>query len=233
MYLLILQKSRQVKELLYSFICILLFAACSSTKQSGSATIPSTPAESKDLNFLQNISITPAHSVSNSIERQTLSKKNHRTKPVIDFTNDPFNIENCTILQFKYAILMNLPVESVLNDKLVQFLDQWYGTPYRYGGTSKAGIDCSAFSSSLMGSVYGISIPRNSKEQYWISKRLHKGELAEGDLVFFNTRGRLSHVGVYLGNNKFAHASTSNGVMISDLDEEYFLKRYAGSGRIK
>ena len=84
-----------------------------------------------------------------------------------------------------------------------------------------------------MSAVYGITVPRNSRDQYDATKKIKKIQLLEGDLVFFNTRGGISHVGVYIGNNKFAHASTSNGVMISDLDEDYFARRYVASGRVK
>lgn len=146
---------------------------------------------------------------------------------------DNFAIESMNALQFKYAILLNLPVESILNSRLLLFLDNWYGTPYRYGGTSRKGIDCSAFVNYFMAAVYGVTIPRNSKDQYNAAKKIKKKQLEEGDLIFFNTRGGISHVGVYVSNNKFAHASTSSGVTLSDLDDDYFAKRYIGSGRVR
>jgi cell wall-associated NlpC family hydrolase len=79
----------------------------------------------------------------------------------------------------------------------------------------------------------GLSISRTCREQYADTRRIKKSQLQEGDLVFFKTRGKsISHVGIYLRNNKFIHASTSSGVMISDLNEDYFDARYAGAGRI-
>jgi cell wall-associated NlpC family hydrolase len=137
-------------------------------------------------------------------------------------------------LQFKYAILLDVPVEEVNDEKLFSFIDSWYGTPYRYGGFSKDGVDCSAFTQAMMSNIYEVSVPRISAEQFNQSKRISRKELKEGDLVFFKTSGRtISHVGIYLRNNKFVHASTSAGVMISDLDEDYFSRRYAGSGRVR
>jgi lipoprotein Spr len=82
--------------------------------------------------------------------------------------------------------------------------------------------------------VYGIALPRVSRDQYRISRKISTTELQEGDLVFFNTKGSgVSHVGVYLGNNKFMHASVSRGVMVSDLFEPYYLQRFYGAGRIE
>jgi lipoprotein Spr len=142
-------------------------------------------------------------------------------------------IEKCSGLQFKYGILFNAPIETVTNDKLISFLEEWYGIPYKYGGVGKMGIDCSAFSSLFMDSVYSIDLPRTCHDQYAGGMKIRKGQLEQGDLVFFNTIGSISHVGIFLGNNKFVHASTSSGVMISDLDDYYFKKRYAGAVRVK
>jgi lipoprotein Spr len=138
-------------------------------------------------------------------------------------------------MQFKYAILLNVPVEELNNQKLLQFMDEWYGIRYHYGGDSKDGIDCSAFVYLMMTNVYAVAnLPRVSKEQYQKSRRISREELREGDLVFFHTVGRrrtVTHVGVYLTNNRFIHASSS-GVMISDLAEVYYAHRYIGAGRV-
>jgi cell wall-associated NlpC family hydrolase len=143
------------------------------------------------------------------------------------------SIESSSWLQFKYAVLTDAPVEAFANTSLLNYIEDWYGVPYRYGGSSKTGVDCSAFSMGLMASAFGVSIPRTVKEQYASTQRIEKSELQQGDLLFFDTKGALSHVGIYLVNNKFVHASTSNGVMISDLGEEYFAKKFVGAGRVK
>jgi lipoprotein Spr len=129
--------------------------------------------------------------------------------------------------------LLNTQAEEVKNAKMFEFIDDWYGTPYRLGGTTKKGVDCSAFTQFLFTSVYGLSIPRTAREQYNLTSRISRTQLKEGDLIFFNTRGGISHVGVYLQNNKFVHASTSGGVMISDVFDEYWARKFVGVGRLK
>lgn len=140
-------------------------------------------------------------------------------------------IESLTSLQFKYAMMLNVNVESLKNTALLGFMDDWFGTKYRYGGTTKKGIDCSALTGSLLLSVYGLAVPRTAREQYKMVDHIKREELKEGDLVFFNTKGYVSHVGLYLDNGYFLHASTSQGVTISSLDEAYYQKRFICGGR--
>lgn len=143
-------------------------------------------------------------------------------------------VELASPTQLKYAVLMNTEVESLPSKELLDAVDEWYGVRYRSGGNTKSGVDCSGFTVAVYSAVYGLMLPRVSREQYRISRKISTTELKEGDLVFFNTTGRgVSHVGVYLGNNKFIHASVSRGVMVNDLFENYYLKRFIGAGRIE
>jgi len=123
-------------------------------------------------------------------------------------------------------------VELIKNITLYSAIDEWYGTPYRYGGSTKNGIDCSAFVQTIYSVLFGIMIPRTAHEQYKAFQHIDREELKEGDLVFFNTTGGVSHVGIYLQNNKFVHAAVSEGVMISDLDDSYWSRRYIGAGHM-
>lgn len=141
-------------------------------------------------------------------------------------------LETCMPLQFKYAIMLNATVENVTNVLLYQTIDQWFGTRYRYGGTSHRGIDCSAFMQVLGQYAFGFLLPRTAHEQYAIMEEVEREDLHEGDFVFFNTHGGVSHVGMYLQNNKFIHASTSKGVMISDLNDHYWSDRIIGYKRM-
>jgi lipoprotein Spr len=144
-------------------------------------------------------------------------------------------IELIAPLQFKYAILLDMPVEMINDNRLLELIESWYGTRYRYGGDSREGTDCSGFAKAFMSSYYGVELTRRSEDQYkQCPTKVKKKKLRQGDLVFFRTngsKGGITHVGVFLCNNKFVHASTSSGVIISDLDEDYYKARYAGAGR--
>ncbi|MFL5787835.1 MAG: C40 family peptidase, partial [Flavisolibacter sp.] len=142
------------------------------------------------------------------------------------------SLEKANSLQFKYAILLNMEVEQIQNLPLFRLIDEWMGTRYRLGGSTKSGIDCSAFMQVIFSALYGINLPRTAREQYHMAKRISRTELKEGDLVFFNTKGGVSHVGMYLQNNKFVHASSS-GVTISDLYDDYWVRKFIGVGRVE
>jgi murein DD-endopeptidase / murein LD-carboxypeptidase len=118
-------------------------------------------------------------------------------------------------------------------EKLFAAVDRLIGTPYRFGGDSERGIDCSAFTRRGYRSQ-GVELPRNSRDQARVSTIVAYESVGTGDLVFFDTsiNGGISHVGMYLGNNTFAHASSSSGVTRSSLKEKYYAKRFARGGRI-
>jgi len=184
--------------------------------------------------FIHDISTDPAASSSGSPAKENdvpLTEAPASKTMISPESNDYYEQ-----LQFKYAILTNTPFEELTNQRLLIFMDQWYGAPYHYGGSTKDGIDCSAFVSLLLSDVYNVNhLPRMSHDQYSVSRRIPKRDLREGDLVFFHTLGkghRVTHVGVYLYNNRFVHASV-NGVQISDLGEGYYMHHYVGAGRVK
>ena len=128
--------------------------------------------------------------------------------------------------------IMGVAVSATSNMKLFHFVYDWIGTPYRYGGSSRRGIDCSAFTKQLYSDVFNMSIRRSSRDIFSMVSPVGKDDLKEGDLVFFKIHSRsISHVGIYLGNGRFAHAS-SKGVAISNLDEAYYSRYFYKGGRI-
>ncbi len=135
----------------------------------------------------------------------------------------------------KFAEMIEMSPDDIDNFPLYRFIDQWYGVRYKYGGVTSKGIDCSAFSQKLYGNIYSTNILRTARQQHRSSEIVKDyNEANEGDLVFFRIhRLRVSHVGVYLANGYFVHASRSRGVMISSLNDKYWQRRYAGCGKIE
>jgi|APHig6443718053_1056840.scaffolds.fasta_scaffold11106_3 cell wall-associated NlpC family hydrolase len=117
---------------------------------------------------------------------------------------------------------------------LLKVVEQWIGTPYKYGGSSKSGVDCSGLVWQVFNEAFGINLKRSSIEILTMVKIIKEESLSPGDLVFFKTSDKeVNHVGIYLGERRFVHSSTSRGVIISGLDEPYYKKHYMGAGRIK
>lgn len=122
------------------------------------------------------------------------------------------------------------PKERMLIE-IIKYMD----TPYKYGGNSQNGIDCSAFTQNIFSNCFGINLLRSAREQFTQGYTISdKDDLVFGDLVFFNTRRavRPGHVGIYIGDNLFAHASSSKGVIVSPLTHKYYSNRYMGGRRI-
>ena len=136
-------------------------------------------------------------------------------------------------IQKKYAEKMDVDPSEVDNEGLYNFINEWYGVRYVYGGTTKRGVDCSSFVQKLMNAAFNVNLDRTAASQFVSTKTLQREELKEGDLVFFKIKvSRISHVGVYLKNNCFVHAASSKGVMISNLNSTYWSRYFAGGGRI-
>jgi cell wall-associated NlpC family hydrolase len=123
--------------------------------------------------------------------------------------------------------------EMGIRERLILFAKKMLHLPYKFGGTASSGLDCSAYVQKVY-SVAGIELPRSAREQFKIGEAIDKEELVTGDLVFFRTYASFpSHVGIYLGNNLFIHASTrSKKITIDSLDTPYFLRRFIGAKRL-
>ena len=118
-------------------------------------------------------------------------------------------------------------------EKLQEEMKEYIGIPYRSGGTSLKGMDCSGFARMIYANLFGIELPHNSAAQFSFPKlqEIDEDELQTGDLVFFSRKKRINHVGVYLGDGNFIHATNGNGIMISSLDDQHWKTRMVGTKR--
>lgn len=136
-------------------------------------------------------------------------------------------------LKTKYAKLLEASPKELELIELYAFIDDWLGVKYKYGGTSKSGVDCSGFTNMLYYNVFKKELPRSSSDIAAVAKKVSKKELSEGDFVFFSIKSnKVDHVGIYLANNRFVHASTSKGVIISSLEHPYYAKYFKTGGRL-
>lgn len=247
-----------VKPILPAIAAIFLLSSCTALKslqftsnKQTKASVPLTESSvttQQPSRFINDITVTADAAPERTVVR-TEPVKNHISGPRVDESvtirpeavKQPENtgarsavmdIESASPVQLKYAVLMKTEVESLPSKALLDAVDEYYGVRYRTGGNTKSGIDCSGFTLAVYAAAYGYALPRVSKEQYRLSRKISTTELQEGDLLFFNTRGSgVSHVGVYLGNNKFIHATVHGGVMVNDLFEPYYITKFLGAGR--
>ena len=155
-----------------------------------------------------------------------------------------FKDENLVATKTLEAVLRNEEIAKTVKftkkiDDLLAEAQTYLGTPYRYGGMTRNGIDCSAFVLSVFGAVTGMNLPRVAASQAHEGEKIEKDQLQKGDLVFFSHqgRGRISHVGIVEevspeGDVKFIHAATSKGVMISSLNDSYWGPKYRFAKRV-
>lgn len=151
--------------------------------------------------------------------------------PAIESATIPSDPDN--LAKDYFSQIMGVAASATANTKLYQFIYEWIGTPYRLGGKTKKGVDCSKFAYEVYENVFNTTLGQNSRNIYTQVDPIKKDQLKPGDLVFFKIRSRnITHVGVYIGDDKFAHASSSRGVMISDLNEAYWKRYYYNGGRM-
>jgi lipoprotein Spr len=222
------------------FILVISLASCTTFKK-GIATQQNisysqiSNSDTNSIDFLENISVTPGSNyIKNGDGNILVEKKNDLVKKYDLMPSNLSDGEKLNWLQLKYSIKMDVAVEDITNIQLLQKIDEWWGTPYSLGGSTKNGVDCSYFTFDVMKEVYKVNLKRTASEQFEQSAKIEWKDLKEGDLIFFKAEGRrnISHVGIYLTNNKFAHASTSQGVTISDLTDAYWQRRLYSIGRV-
>lgn len=134
------------------------------------------------------------------------------------------------------SVKLGVDIDMEDDHQLYLVSAEWIGTPYRSGGNSKRGVDCSGFTCQIYKQVYLKKLERTTLGQMNQTRKISKGNLREGDLVFFSSRKsnkKVAHVGIYLKNGRFIHASTSRGVIVSNLNEQYYRTHWIRGGRIK
>ncbi|MBQ7485155.1 MAG: C40 family peptidase [Oscillospiraceae bacterium] len=130
-----------------------------------------------------------------------------------------------------YADYEGTWASGAVEEEIIAYARTFSGTPYVYGGSSKSGTDCSGFTMAVF-APFGYTLPHGASDQYDISRHISDYARQAGDLVFFNTCGGVSHVGLYLGDGLFIHASSSRGVTVNSLYESYYAAAYIGAGRV-
>jgi cell wall-associated NlpC family hydrolase len=240
----------KVLNLTIALISVAGLTSCSSIRNlslkdsAASSTAPKKATNSGKREFINGMEVTPGGPVADTkkgvvdgglaTKKPAPTPKKENTNTTADIKTGNFvGIEHASMLQLKYAIATDATVEKLTNIPLLETIDKWWGTKYCMGGYTNECIDCSGFTQIVLRDVYQLSLPRTSQEQFAICEKVELEDLREGDLVFFNTTGNdVSHVGIYLLNNKFVHAATSGGVMISDLNEKYWQPKFRGAGRM-
>ncbi len=205
-------------KILSLFIVTIIFVGCATHKPLQQTTAhPKEHIESAKTNNTKPIP-TKNNSVTNRTQKPVFKTEKEYDKYLIDY----------------YSEVLKTPKSYIRNNiELYKFIDQWTGTPYKYGGSTMNGIDCSGLAKTLYDQVYHQQITRDGNSQFKECDPIKKDELMEGDLLFFKIGSRyITHVGIYLGNNKFFHAS-SKGVMVSDLNENYYKRYFFSGGRLK
>jgi lipoprotein Spr len=156
-----------------------------------------------------------------------IAKGESNTKDTID--EEQTQLQLC----FIYSNMLGFNIDRVENPLLYQGVNDWLGTPYRFSGNSKKGVDCSGLVCVLYKDCYGKDVTGCANDIYKSTHQIKRSDLREGDLVFFRIKKkRITHVGLYLGHNRFVHASLQNGVIVSNLDDPYYNKYFYRAGRI-
>lgn len=167
----------------------------------------------------------------------TVQKEKPKPEPANNLSGDEGSVQ--LVKQEDAASPPDTPVEDLSPEEtnriqhLLDVATNFIGVPYKFGGGTRKGIDCSAFVQKVFGFL-SVDLPRTAREQFRIGEKIPKDDLKEGDLVFFKTYAKYpSHVGIYIGDNKFIHASSrDHKVSVSTLDTPYYTKRFIGAKRM-
>jgi len=215
-------------KILLAFLSFLLLAACSSssTIRYGNQTTEEKETKDPSVRFT-------------SVDDSMVVDLNLDLKDPSKLPEDDPDVDVSSLLatnQNDYTFDVPGYDYTTIREKMLMEIIKYLGVPYKYGGTTKNGIDCSAFTQTVYRDVFNIQLQRSARLQYTQGETIEKGEnLKYGDLVFFNTRDRVKpgHVGIYIGDRLFAHASSKKGVTITSIDYDYYTRTYMGARRFE
>lgn len=213
--------SRKVETIIIMFFLIEIFISCSSSSVNHRYNKPrekETEKVDNSVRFTDDNDKAIAEAYSDEFDEEPVEEK------PVDI--DRFISEN----ELKSSSTSKLTAREKVLAEIVRYIN----TPYQYGGGSKSGIDCSAFTQDIFSKSLNFSLPRTASEQYKMGREINsENNLVFGDLVFFNTTKNSypGHVGIYLGDELFAHSSSSRGVTISSIQNYYFNSRFIGGRR--
>lgn len=175
--------------------------------------------------------LAQSRSVEKELKRQPIKSKPSENTPIKTQSIDNQAVKSETTGNQAVTAPIQAANTGELVQKILKTAEGWLGTPYLYGGTTRNGVDCSAFVQNVF-KANGINLPRTSREQFRVGIGIPQSQLKPGDLVFFNTLGSgISHVGIYLGNDEFVSA-TRDMVKIQSLKDGYWSRTYRGSRRV-
>ena len=220
--------------LMIGIAAVFLILGCSVSSKSVRFKSKEEQTDKKDPNdrFISNESKTSI--VPDSSNTDEISDDNDSE----ELPNETQSIDISSIMQKigKSKDSKNLSADNSLKEKMLMEIIKYLDTPYKYGGNSKNGIDCSAFTQAIFQNTFSVILLRSARDQFTQGFVVDDREnLQFGDLIFFNTRRRVrpGHVGIYIGDNLFAHSSSNNGVIVSSLDLDYYSQRFMGGRRIE
>jgi lipoprotein Spr len=218
-------------------ILSIFIAGCSSSSTSQRYNQPKPNLEPPQTKKVRFTSVDSTETKSNSTKTSTVTYKNIPDSTQVEFDEIPVESNPIDKSKFvaNYSKLQNFNIALTNREKILFEVIKYIDTPYKYGGNTENGIDCSAFTKGVYQNSIAIELPRTAREQYGVGEKIDIEELKFGDLIYFNTTKRSfpGHVGIYLGDDQFVHASRSLGVTVSSLSEPYYKKRFVGARRVE
>ena len=201
--------------LLFLFVSSVIMTGCSGVKQL---------ADSDYKDYLKKKGVDAYKNSNNLVATNTLKEKTTITKG---------NLESLSSSLAGFIPSSDIKT-NVNKDEVMYKVIEYLNTPYLWGGTSKRGIDCSAFVQTVMYQALGVLLPRTSSEQSNVGADVQRSELKFGDLLFFNTmgRGRVSHVGIYMSDGYFVHSGSSTGVAVASLESDFYSRVFLRAKRV-